>query len=92
MLLKVIGELASRSGNKKARSSERALEIVVAWRGFLAALCAPRTLRLKPSGEFLKTAHWAVFLTEFHLIGSNPRNLTRKTNRPGNRLTCNIRW
>ena len=29
-------------------------------------------LRLKPSGEFLKTAHWAVFLTEFHLIGSSP--------------------
>ena len=40
--------------------------------GFLAALRAPRPLRLKPSGEFLKTAHWAVFLTEFHLIGSNP--------------------
>ena len=52
---------------------------MVAWRGFLAALRAPRTLRLKPSGEFLKTAHWAVFLTEFHLIGSNPRNLTRNT-------------
>ena len=49
---------------------------MVAWRGFLAALRAPRTLRLKPSGEFLKTAHWAVFLTEFHLIGSNPLNLT----------------
>ena len=46
---------------------------MVAWRGFLAALRAPRTLRLKPSGEFLKTAHWAVFLTEFHLIGSSPR-------------------
>ena len=40
--------------------------------GFLVALRAPRPLRLKPSGEFLKTAHWAVFLTEFHLIGSNP--------------------
>ena len=40
--------------------------------GFLAALRAPRPLRLKPSGEFLKTAHWAVFLTEFHLIGSSP--------------------
>ena len=40
--------------------------------GFLAALRAPLPLRLKPSGEFLKTAHWAVFLTEFHLIGSNP--------------------
>ena len=65
--------------NKKARSSERALEIVVAWRGFLSALRATRPLRLKPSGEFLKTAHWAVFLTEFHLIGSNHRNLTRNT-------------
>ena len=50
---------------------------MVAWRGFLAALRAPRTLGLKPSGEFLKTAHRAVFLTEFHLIGSNLRNLTR---------------
>lgn len=28
--------------------------------------------RKAPAGEFLKTAHWAVFLTEFHLIGSNP--------------------
>ena len=36
------------------------------------ALRAPLPLRLKPSGEFLKTAHWAVFLTEFHLIGSSP--------------------
>ena len=36
------------------------------------ALCAPLPLRLKPSGEFLKTAHWAVFLMEFHLIGSSP--------------------
>ena len=25
------------------------------------------------SGEFLKTCHWHVFLTEFHLIGSSPR-------------------
>ena len=30
-----------------------------------------------------------VLLTEFHLIGSNPRNLTRIQNRSGNRLTCN---
>ena len=60
--------------------------------GLMDALRAPLPLRLKPSGEFLKTAHWAVFLTEFHLIGSNPRNLTRKQNRPGNRLTCNIQW
>ena len=36
------------------------------------ALRAPLPLRLKPSGEFLKTTHWAVFLTEFHLIGSSP--------------------
>ena len=63
---------------------------MVAWRGFLVAL-RPRILGQKPSGEFLKTAHRAVFLTEFHLIGSNPRNLTRKQNRPGNRLTCNNR-
>ena len=77
---------------KQARQSPDLQYSMVAWRGFLSALRAPRTLRLKPSGEFLKTAHWAVFLTEFHLIGSNPRNLTRKQNRPGNRLTCNIRW
>ena len=25
-----------------------------------------------PACEFLKTSHWLVFLTEFHLIGSNP--------------------
>ena len=29
-------------------------------------------LGLKPSGEFLKTVRRTVFLTEFHLIGSNP--------------------
>ena len=57
---------------KQARHSPDLQYSMVAWRGFLAALRAPRTLRLKPSGEFLKTAHWAVFLTEFHLIGSNP--------------------
>ena len=34
-------------------------------------------LRLKPSGEFLKTAHWAVFLTEFHLIGSSPDSYSK---------------
>ncbi len=40
-----------------------------------ASLARVRPLRLKPSGEFLKTAHWAVFLTEFHLIGSSPFRL-----------------
>ena len=40
--------------------------------GLMDALRAPLPLRLKPSGEFLKTAHWAVFSTEFHLIGSSP--------------------
>ena len=60
---------------------------MVAWRGFLLALRASRPLGLKPSGEFLKTAHWAVFFTEFHLIGSNPRNLSGKRKRPGNSLT-----
>ena len=41
------------------------------------ALRAPLPLRLKPSGEFLKTAHWAVFLTEFHLIGSIPPGVSK---------------
>ena len=41
-------------------------------KGLMDALRAPLSLRLKPSDEFLKTAHWAVFLTEFHLIGSSP--------------------
>ena len=41
------------------------------------ALRAPLPLRLKPSGEFLKTAHWAVFLTEFHLIGSSPDSYSK---------------
>ena len=36
------------------------------------ALRAPLSLGPKPSGEFLKTAHWTVFLTESHLIGSSP--------------------
>ena len=77
---------------KQARQSPDLQYSMVAWRGFLSALRATRPLRLKPSGEFLKTAHRAVFLTEFHLIGSNPYNLIRKQNRPGNRLACNIRW
>ena len=77
---------------KQARHSPDLQYSMVAWRGFLSALRATRPLRLKPSGEFLKTAHRAVFLTEFHLIGSNPHNLTKNQNRPGNRLTCNIRW
>ena len=63
---------------KQARQSPDLQYSMVAWRGFLSALRATRPLRLKPSGEFLKTAHRAVFLTEFHLIGSNPHNLTKK--------------
>ena len=55
---------------KQARQSPDLQYSMVAWRGFLSALRATRPLRLKPSGEFLKTAHRAVFLTEFHLIGS----------------------
>ena len=58
---------------KQARQSPGLQHSIVAWRGFLSALRATRPLRLKPSGEFLKTAHRAVFLTEFHLIGSNHR-------------------
>ena len=50
--------------------------------GLMDALRAPLPLRLKPSGEFLKTAHWAVFLTEFHLIGSSP-NPCSKTKTAG---------
>ena len=64
---------------KQARQSPDLQYSMVAWRGFLSALRATRPLRLKPSGEFLKTAQWAVFLTEFHLIGSNPHNMTKKT-------------
>ena len=62
---------------KQARQLPGLQHSMVAWRGFLSALRATRLLRLKPSGEFLKTAHRAVFLTEFHLIGSNPHNLTK---------------
>lgn len=36
-----------------------------------------------PAGESLKTSHWLVFLTGFHLIGSNPlRTKTQQKNRP----------
>ena len=54
------------------------------------ALRAPLPLRLKPSGEFLKTAHWAVFLTEFHLIGSSPDPCSKKQNSQGINLGCSI--
>ena len=57
---------------KKRRSSERRNKDWSGHKGLMDALRAPLPLRLKPSGEFLKTAHWAVFLTEFHLIGSSP--------------------
>ena len=56
----------------------------------MAALRAPLPLRLKPSGEFLKTAHWAVFLTEFHLIGSSPRSVLENENSRGICLGCKI--
>ena len=62
---------------KQARQSPDLQYSMVAWRGFLSALRATRPLRLKPSGEFLKTAHWAVFLTEFHLIGSSPDSYSK---------------
>ena len=57
---------------KKRRSSERRNINWSGHKGLMDALCAPLPLRLKPSGEFLKTAHWAVFSSEFHLIGSSP--------------------
>ena len=57
---------------KKRRSLERRNKDWSGHKGLMDALRAPLPLRLKPSGEFLKTAHWAVFLTEFHLIGSSP--------------------
>ena len=60
------------SQTKKRRSSERRNKDWSGHKGLMDALRAPLPLRLKPSGEFLKTAHWAVFLTEFHLIGSSP--------------------
>ena len=60
---------------KKRRSSERRNKDWSGHKGLMDALRAPLPLRLKPSGEFLKTAHWAVFLTEFHLIGSSPFRL-----------------
>ena len=34
------------------------------------------------SGETLKTCHWHVFLTRFHLIGSNPCDSTDEAYRP----------
>ena len=57
---------------KKRRSSERRNKDWSRHKELMDALRAPLPLRLKSSGEFLKTAHWAVFLTEFHLIGSSP--------------------
>ena len=57
---------------KKRRSSERRNKDWSGHKGLMDALRAPLPLRLKPSGEFPKTAHWAVFLTEFHPIGSSP--------------------
>ena len=40
--------------------------------GLPRRLRRPGPLGLKPSGDFLKTAHRAVFSTEIHLIGSSP--------------------
>ena len=62
---------------KKRRSSERRNKDWSGHKGLMGALRAPLPLRLKPSGEFLKTAHWAVFLTEFHLIGSSPDSYSK---------------
>ena len=62
---------------KKRRSSERRNKDWSGHKGLMDALRAPLPLRLKPSGEFLKTAHWAVFLTEFHLIGSSPDSYSK---------------
>ncbi len=65
------------SQTKKRRSSERRNIDWSGHKGLMDALRAPLPLRLKPSGEFLKTAHWAVFLTEFHLIGSSPDSYSK---------------
>ena len=66
---------------KKRRSSERRNKDWSGHKGLMDALRAPLPLRLKPSGEFLKTAHWAVFLTEFHLIGSSPATCSKNGKR-----------
>ena len=62
----------TRRPKRKRRSSERRNKGWSGHKGLMDALRAPLSLGPKPSGEFLKTAHWAVFLTEFHLIGSGP--------------------
>ena len=66
---------------KQRRSSERRNKDWSGHKGLMDALRAPLPLRLKPSGEFLKTAHWAVFLTEFHLIGSSPATCSKNGKR-----------
>ncbi len=66
---------------KKRRSSERRNINWSGHKGLMDALRAPLSLGLKPSGEFLKTAHWAVFLTEFHLIGSSPATCSKNGKR-----------
>ena len=58
---------------QKDRSSERPFEIHGGVYGVPASPSAkPTPPSQARSGEFLKTCHWHVFLTEFHLIGSNP--------------------
>ena len=40
--------------------------------GLMLRFAKPNPPSQAQSGEFLKTLHWSVFLTEFHLIGSSP--------------------
>ena len=74
--------------NEKSPFVRTGLKSLERTTGLLDALRAPRPLRLKPSGEFLKTAHWAVFLTEFHLIGSSPATCLKNKNSRGDNLGC----
>ena len=58
-------------GMKHARES-RACGNLAEEVGFYVRFAAATPPSQARSGEFLKTLHWSVFSTEFHLIGSNP--------------------
>ena len=58
---------------QKGRSVERPLTLLAEEVGFgLRFQRRPTPPSQAQSGEFLKTCHWHVFYTEFHLISSNP--------------------
>ena len=57
---------------KKRRSEERRNTYWLGHQDSRACYASTLPLGLTPSGDSLKTAHWAVFLTRIHLIGSNP--------------------